>query len=152
VGPLKLPDEVGDEQALFLSDILPTGWMAAENCDIRPGDTVAVWGCGPVGQFAIKSASLLGAGEIFAIDHVPERLALAQHRAGATQVIDFSREDVYERLNAATQGRGPDACIDAVGMEAHGWGSFDAVLDRAKAFVYLATDRADALRQIMVAC
>ncbi len=152
VGPLKVPEGMTDEQVLFLSDILPTGWMAALNCDIQPGDTVAVWGCGPVGQFAIASARLLGAERIVAIDRVPERLALARSRAGATDAIHFIEEEVYDRLQTMTDGRGPDACIDAVGMEAHGWGEFDAALDRAKAFFYLATDRAAALRQILMCC
>ncbi|HEX6979781.1 MAG TPA: zinc-dependent alcohol dehydrogenase [Alphaproteobacteria bacterium] len=152
VGPLKVPEGMADEQVLFLSDILPTGWMAALNCDIQPGDTVAVWGCGPVGQFAIASARLLGAERIVAIDRVPERLALARSWAGATDAIHFVDEEVYDRLQTMTEGRGPDACIDAVGMEAHGWGEFDAALDRAKAFFYLATDRAAALRQILMCC
>ena len=152
VGPLKIENGLPDEKVLFLSDILPTGWMAALNCDIRPGDTVAVWGCGPVGQFAILSARVLGAERIVAVDRVAERLAMARDKAGATDIINFGDDDVHDRLRAMTHGRGPDACIDAVGMEAHGWGEVDAVLDRAKAFVALATDRASALRQAVMCC
>ena len=117
VGPLKVESDLSDEQLLFLSDIYPTGYMAAANCDIEPGDTVAVWGCGPVGQFSIVSAWMLGAGRVIAIDRVAERLALAEQKAGA-EVINFEREDVYSRLMEMTGGRGPDACIDAVGAEA----------------------------------
>jgi threonine dehydrogenase-like Zn-dependent dehydrogenase len=147
VGPMKIPAGLSDDQALFLSDIFPTGYMAADMCNIQPGDTIAVWGCGPVGQFAIRSAFLLGAERVFAIDRVPERLAMAA-TAGA-QTINFDDGDVSERLNDATHGRGPDAGIDAVGSEAHGWGSVDAVVDRAKAAVGLATDRPHALRQAL---
>ncbi len=152
VGPLKIESGLPDEKVLFLSDILPTGWMAAINCNIHPGDVVAVWGCGPVGQFAILSARTLGAERVVAIDRLPERLAMARDKAGATDIINFGDDDVYERLRSMTHGRGPDACIDAVGMEAHGWGEVDAVLDRAKAAVALATDRASALRQAVVCC
>ena len=152
VGPLKIESGIPDERVLFLSDILPTGWMAAVNCNIHPGDIVAVWGCGPVGQFAILSARLLGAERVVAIDRLPERLAMARDKAGATDIINFADDDVYDRLRMMTHGRGPDACIDAVGMEAHGWGEVDAVLDRAKAFVALATDRASALRQAVMCC
>ena len=119
VGPIKIPDGLSDEQVLFLSDIFPTGYMAAENCDIKPGDTVAVWGCGPVGQFAIKSAGMLGAERVIAIDRFPERLRMARERAGAETTINYEEEDVYDTLMSLTGGRGPDACIDAVGMEAH---------------------------------
>lgn len=119
VGPCKLPAELSDEQALFLSDILPTGYMAAENCDIQPGDTVAVWGCGPVGQFAIQSAYWLGAERVIAIDHVPRRLELAR-RYGRAETINFEETNVSEALEEMTHGLGPDACIDAVGLEAHG--------------------------------
>lgn len=150
-GPIKVDSGLTDEQVLFLSDIFPTGWMAAENADIQPGDTVAVWGCGPVGLFTMKSAWLQGAGRVIAIDHVPERLAKARESCQA-ETIDFSKEDVYERLQEMTGGRGPDACIDAVGAEAHGSGSFDAVLDKAKAAVYLATDRLHVLRQVIGCC
>src|SRR5512138_3401231 len=119
VGPVKVENGLTDEQVLFLSDILPTGYMAAENCDVQPGDTVAVWGCGPVGQMAIASAYLLGAGRVIAIDRVPERLTLAvQH--GHAVPINADEDDVFERLKTLTAGRGPDSCIDAVGMEAHG--------------------------------
>jgi len=150
VGPIKIESGLPDEKVLFLSDIFPTGYMAAENAEIEPGDTVAVWGCGPVGQFAIRSALMLGAGRVIAIDMVPERLALAE--AGKAETINFDKEDVYERLQEMTKGRGPDRCIDAVGCEAHGTGSFDAVLDKAKAAVMLATDRAHVLRQAIYCC
>lgn len=150
VGPLKVPDGVADEAALFLSDVFPTGWMAAESCALRPGDTVAVWGCGPVGQFAIRSALLLGAERVLAIDRVPERLRLAE-RAGA-ETLDYSLvDDVVEELKIRTGGRGPDACIDAVGLEAHGTGPA-ALVDRAKQAVRLATDRPTVLRQAIQAC
>jgi threonine dehydrogenase-like Zn-dependent dehydrogenase len=153
VGPLKIPDGVADEQVLFLSDIFPTGYMAAENCDIQRGDIVAVWGCGPVGQFAIRSALLLGAERVIAIDRLPERLRLAESAGGNGQVesIDYHGTDVVEELKARTGGRGPDACIDAVGMEAHGT-TLDAVLDKAKHTVRLATDRPHGLRQAIQAC
>ena len=150
VGPLKIPDGIPDEAVLFLSDILPTGYMAAENCEIKGGDTIAIWGCGPVGQMAIKSAWLLGAGRVIAIDSVPERLAMAQDK-GQAEVIDFEREDVFDRLKTMTGGRGPDACIDAVGMEAHG-ATLDAYIDKAKAAAFLATDRPSALRQAIHVC
>jgi len=152
VGPFKIEDDgIDDETVLFLSDIFPTGYMAAENCKIQPGDTVAVWGCGPVGQFAIKSASLLGAERVIAIDRIPERLQLAATASGAI-TINFDEEDVQERLKHETGGRGPDACIDAVGLEAHGTGSMLARWDKAKMTVGLATDRFDALRQAIAAC
>jgi threonine dehydrogenase-like Zn-dependent dehydrogenase len=150
VGPVKVPDSLTDEQVLFLSDIFPTGYMAAENCDITGGDTVAVWGCGPVGQMAIKSAWLLGAERVIAIDRVPERLRMAREECKA-EIIDYSQTDVYPTLTEMTGGRGPDACIDAVGMEAHGT-SPDALLDAAKAQVMLATDRVHALRQAIYCC
>src|SRR5438309_2592600 len=114
VGPIKIPDGLSDEQVLFLSDILPTGYMAAENCNIHPGDVVAIWGCGPVGQFAIKSAYLLGAERVIAIDRIPERLRMAQEQ-GKAQVIDYEGTDVVQALKDMTGGRGPDSCIDAVG-------------------------------------
>ena len=151
VGPVKIPDGLADEQVLFLSDIFPTGYMAAENCDIQPGDTVAVWGCGPVGQFAIRSAYMLGAERVIAIDRVPERLRMAEEQ-GKAETIDAARDEVYERLMQMTAGRGPDGCIDAVGLEAHGTGSVDAVLDKVKAAAFLATDRAHALRQAIFCC
>lgn len=149
VGPIKIPEELTDEQVLFLSDIFPTGYMAAENCNIQPGDTIAVWGCGPVGQFSIKSAFLLGAERVIAIDEVPERLQMA--RENGAETLDFDDEDIFEKLKEKTGGRGPDACIDAVGLEAHGT-SIDALYDRAKAAMFLATDRPHALRQAIHAC
>jgi threonine dehydrogenase-like Zn-dependent dehydrogenase len=153
VGPYKVPDGLPDEKVLFLSDILPTGYMAAEQADIEPGDTVAVWGCGPVGQFAIQSAWLFGAGRVIAIDCVPERLEMAR-RLGRAEVIDFMKVEtsVYDSLQDLTKGRGPDRCIDAVGAEAHGWGSTPAVIDRVKAAVGLSTDRPTALRQAIICC
>lgn len=152
VGPIKVPASLTDEQVLFLSDIFPTGYQAAENAGIEPGDTVAVWGCGPVGQFAIKSAWMLGAGRVIAIDRVPERLRMAEEH-GKAETLDFSDDGgVYDRLMEMTRGRGPDRCIDAVGTEAHGTGSPDAWLDKAKAAVYLATDRAHVLREAIMCC
>src|SRR6476660_1291731 len=151
VGPIKIPNGLSDEQVLFLSDIFPTGYMAAENCDIKPGDTIAVWGCGPVGQFAIKSAGMLGAERVIAIDRFPERLRMARERAGAETTINYEEEDVYDTLVSLTGGRGPDACIDAVGMEAHAPGVFGAY-DRVKQAVMLETDRPPVLRQAMMAC
>lgn len=150
-GPIKVPSTLSDEQVLFLSDILPTGWMAAENAGIKPGDTVAVWGCGPVGQMTILSAFAFGAERVFAIDHIAERLHMARTR-GNVETIDFMHEDVYDRLQAATGGRGPHAVIDAVGLEAHGRGSFDAAVDRVKTALYLATDRLHVLRQAIHCC
>jgi threonine dehydrogenase-like Zn-dependent dehydrogenase len=149
VGPYKIPEGLTDEQVVFLTDIFPTGYMAAENCNIHQGDTVAVWGCGPVGQFCIQSARLLGAKQVVAIDDVPERLAMA--RKGGAITIDMSAETVYDRLLELTGGIGPDSCIDAVGAEAHGF-SVDAVLDKVKAALFLATDRAHALRQAIFCC
>jgi threonine dehydrogenase-like Zn-dependent dehydrogenase len=149
VGPFKVPHFLSDEQVLLLTDVFPTGFMAAENCDIREADTVAVWGCGPVGQFAIRSAFLLGAGRVIAIDTVPERLQMATE-AGA-EVLDSMRNDVFHALKTMTGGVGPDACIDAVGMEAHG-AHIDHWYDKAKTMTYLATDRASALRQAIHCC
>jgi threonine dehydrogenase-like Zn-dependent dehydrogenase len=153
VGPLKIPEGMKDEDVLFLSDILPTGFMAAENCGIEPGDTVAVWGCGPVGQFAIQSAWLLGATRVIAIDRVPERLAMA-HAIGKAEILNFEELSgtVYDALMELTKGRGPDRCIDAVGCEAHAGGAFDAYLDKAKASLMLATDRAHVLREAIWCC
>ena len=148
-GCLVVPDGMDDEQVLFLTDIFPTGYMAAENCDIRPGDTVAVWGCGPVGQFAIRSCFMLGAERVIAIDHREARLDLAR-QAGA-DVLNFDEVNVLEALREMTAGRGPDACIDAVGMEAHGM-AIDNVVDRAKAAMFLATDRPHVLREAILAC
>ncbi len=151
VGPVKIPPGLPDEQALFLSDIFPTGYMAAENCQMEPGDTVAIWGCGPVGQFAIQSAWLLGAGRVIAIDRVRERLHMAE-RYGKAETINFEQDDVYDRLMEMTNGRGPDRCIDAVGAEAHAGGSLDAILDQAKAALYLGTDRPHVLREAIMCC
>jgi threonine dehydrogenase-like Zn-dependent dehydrogenase len=151
VGPIKIPDGIPDEKVLFLSDIFPTGYMAAENCDIEKGDTVAVWGCGPVAQFAIKSAWMLGAGRVIAIDRVPERLAMAA-KDGQADTINFEEVDVYDRLMEMTGGRGPDRCLDAVGCEAHAGGTVDGVLDNIKTATYLATDRAHVLRQAIMCC
>jgi threonine dehydrogenase-like Zn-dependent dehydrogenase len=150
VGPIKVPDGLTDEQVLFLSDIFPTGYMAAENCDIHEGDTIAVWGCGPVGLLAMASAKLLGAGRVIAIDSVAGRLQLAQRQVDAIP-INFEQEDVLDRLKQLTGGRGPDACIDAVGLEAHGV-TLDAYYDRIKTATYLATDRSNALRQAIHGC
>ena len=145
VGPLKVPEGMTDEQVLFLSDILPTGYMGAEMCDIKPGDTVAVWGAGPVGLFAIVSAYLLGAERVIAIDRFPYRLAMARDRAGA-EIINYEDQDVAETLKEITGGRGPDACIDAVGMEAHS-PRIDYAYDRARQALRLQTDRPTALRE-----
>ncbi|HEX9442130.1 MAG TPA: zinc-dependent alcohol dehydrogenase [Roseiflexaceae bacterium] len=150
VGPFKLPDGLADEQVLFLSDIFPTGYMAAENCDIQPGDTVAVWGCGPVGQFAIKSAYLLSAERVIAIDRFPERLRLAQEQSEA-EVINYAEGDTFDRLTELTGGRGPDSVIEAVGMEAHGFGA-DALYDKAKQALRMETGRPTALREAIMAC
>jgi threonine dehydrogenase-like Zn-dependent dehydrogenase len=150
VGPLKIPPGIPDEMVLFLSDILPTGYMAAENCEIKSGDTIAIWGCGPVGQMAIMSAWLLGAARVIAIDSVPERLRMAREK-GRAEIIDLTREDVFDQLKLMTGGRGPDACIDAVGLEAHG-ATLDAYIDKVKASTFLATDRPNALRQAIHAC
>lgn len=148
-GPFKIPDSVTDEQALFLTDIFPTGYMAAENCNIQPGDVVAVWGAGPVGQFAIRSAFLLGASRVIVIDNVPSRLELAK-KSGA-EPLNFDEGDVLEKIKQMTVGRGPDSCIDAVGLEAHGT-TADAIYDYAKSAVFLETDRPHALRQAIQAC
>jgi threonine dehydrogenase-like Zn-dependent dehydrogenase len=145
VGLLKVPSQLRDEQVLFLSDIFPTGYMAADFCEIQPDDTIAVWGCGPVGQFAIRSAFLLGAHRVIAIDTVAERLALARE-AGA-ETLDFKKEDIYSALQEATQDRGPDACIDAVGTEADTTASLDSVIDRVKVATFVGTDRPHVLRQ-----
>jgi threonine dehydrogenase-like Zn-dependent dehydrogenase len=149
VGPLKVPDGLSDEQVLFLTDIFPTGYMAAENCDIQPGETVAVWGCGPVGQFAIRSAFMLGAERVIAIDRVPERLALAQ--ASGAELINYDDIDAGEALKEMTGGRGPDCCIDAVGMEAHSTGPM-GLYDTVKQAVRLETGRPQVLRQAIAAC
>ena len=149
VGPIVVPDGIDDDKVLFLSDILPTGWMAAENADIAPGDTVAVWGCGPVGLFAIQSAMLMGANRIIAIDHFPHRLELAA-KFGA-ETINFEDVKVYDALMEMTGGIGPDAVIDSVGLEAHGL-FVDNVVDQIKVSTFLGTDRIHALRQVILAC
>ena len=145
-----VPDSVSDEQALFLSDIFPTGYMAAESCNIHPGDTIAIWGCGPVGQFAIKSAYMLGAERVIAIDDIPERLDMAKTH-GKAEPLNFGDGDVVDTLKEMTGGRGPDGCIDAVGMEAHG-SSVDALYDYARQAVRLESDRPHVLRQAIQAC
>jgi threonine dehydrogenase-like Zn-dependent dehydrogenase len=149
VGPIVIPDGMPDDDVLFLSDILPTGWMAAENAQIEPGDTVAVWGCGPVGLFAVQSAFKMGAHRVIAIDHFPHRLALAKHFGAET--INYEETDTYEALMEMTGSIGPDAVIDAVGLEAHGFFA-DNVVDQIKASTFLGTDRPHALRQAIVAC
>jgi threonine dehydrogenase-like Zn-dependent dehydrogenase len=150
VGPAKVPKGLSDEQVLFLSDIFPTGYMAADFCNLKGGETVAVWGCGPVGQFAIRSAFLLNAGRVIAIDTVPERLALARE-AGA-ETLDFMKEDIYERIMELTRGRGADACIDAVGTEAEASASLDSRWDRVKTATFMGTDRPHVLRQAIHCC
>jgi threonine dehydrogenase-like Zn-dependent dehydrogenase len=149
VGPVVIPDGLDDDTVLFLSDILPTGWMAAENAEIEADDTVAVWGCGPVGLFAIQSAFLMGARRVIAIDHFPHRLELAK-QMGA-EILHFSEVAVHEALFEMTGGIGPDGCIDCVGMEAHGL-SIDNIIDTVKAKTFLGTDRPAALRQAILAC
>jgi threonine dehydrogenase-like Zn-dependent dehydrogenase len=151
VGPIKVPEGLTDEQVLFLSDILPTGYMGADMCDIKPGQVIAVWGAGPVGQFAIASARMLGAERVIAIDRFPYRLQLAKAKAGATEVLNYEEVDVLEALAELTGGRGPDACIDAVGLEAHGHGPA-FLYDRAKQATMLEPDRPVALRQAIQAC
>ncbi|MDB5361191.1 MAG: glutathione-dependent formaldehyde dehydrogenase [Rhodospirillales bacterium] len=150
VGPIKVPSHLTDDQVLFLSDIFPTGYMAADNCNIQPGDTIAIWGCGPVGLFAIRSAFLLGAERVIAIDTVPERLAMAEEARALT--LDFKHEDIYDRIQDLTNGRGADACIDAVGTEADATASFDSVLDRVKVATFMGTDRPHVLRQAIHCC
>jgi threonine dehydrogenase-like Zn-dependent dehydrogenase len=148
---VKIPDSLPDEKVLFLSDIFPTGYMAAENCNLEPGDTVAIWGCGPVAQFAIKSAWMLGAGRVIAIDSVPERLAMAREH-GKAETINFEEVDVYDKLMEMTDGRGPDSCMDAVGGEAHAGGTLDGIVDAVKTATFLATDRPHVLRQMIWSC
>lgn len=148
---IKVPEGIPDEKLLFLSDILPTGWQAAVQCEIEPTDTVAVWGCGPVGQMAIRSAILLGARQVVAIDCLPERLSMAE--AGGAITIDFSQESVIERLNDLTDGDGPQKCIDAVGMESHvGFGQPDTIVDRLKQMTMLESDRPHVLREMIYVC
>ena len=148
IGPIVIPDGLDDDKVLFLSDILPTGWMAAENCDIEPGDTVAVWGCGPVGLFAIQSALVMGAGKVIAIDEYPTRLDLA--RKQGAQVIDFKQTNVLEALMEMSGGLGPDAVIDAVGMESHGFAP-DTILDNVKQRIGVGADSGHALREAITA-
>jgi threonine dehydrogenase-like Zn-dependent dehydrogenase len=150
VGPIKIENGFTDEQVLFLSDIFPTAYMAAEACDIQPGDTVAVWGCGPVGQLTVKSAYLLGAERVIAIDRFPDRLRMAREQ-GRAETLNYEEVDVYDSLMGMTGGRGPDACIDAVGMEAHGHG-IQYAYDRAKQATMLETDRPIVLREAIMAC
>jgi len=151
VGPVKIPNGLPDEKVVFLSDIFPTGYMGAENAQIEPGDTVAIWGCGPVGLFTILSAWMLGAGRVVAIDTVPERLEMA--RECKAETIDFGKQNVQETLMEMTKGRGPDSCIDAVGAEAHGSGSpVSAVIDKAKAAVGMPTDRTSVLHEAILCC
>ena len=150
VGPIKVPGGLTDEQVLFLSDIFPTGYMAAEFCNIQGGETIAVWGCGPVGQMAIRSAFLLGAERVLAIDAIPERLELAR-KAGAL-TLDYREEDIYERIQELTFGRGADACIDAVGTEPDSFASFDSMVDRVKVATFMGTDRPHVLRQAIHCC
>ena len=147
---IKVPDGISDEKLLFLSDIFPTGWQAAVQCDIEPTDTVAIWGAGPVGQMAIRSAILLGAKQVIAIDRVPERLAMAA--AGGAITINFDEESVIERLNELTNGKGPEKCIDSVGMEAHAAGTVDAMYDRVKQATMMETDRPHVLREMAYVC
>ena len=147
---VKIPEGLTDEQVLFLGDIFPTGWQAAVQCDIEPNDTVCIWGAGPVGQMAIRSAILLGAKQVIAIDRVPERLAMAQ--AGGAIPIDFEQESVLDRLKELTQGKGPEKCIDAVGMESHATRSVDALYDRVKQAVMLESDRPHVLREMIYVC
>jgi threonine dehydrogenase-like Zn-dependent dehydrogenase len=151
VGPIKIPDELSDEQVLFLSDIFPTGYMGADMCNIKPGQVVAVWGAGPVGQFAIASAKMLGAERVIAIDRFPYRLRWASEKAGATDVINYEEVDTYDALQELTGGRGPDACIDAVGLEAHTHGLVYAY-DRTKQALQIESDRPIALREAIRAC
>jgi threonine dehydrogenase-like Zn-dependent dehydrogenase len=150
VGPIKVPQGLSDEQVLFLSDIFPTGYMAADFCNLKGGEAVAIWGCGPVGQFAIRSAFMLGAERVIAIDTVPERLRLAEAAGAIT--LDFKNEDIYDRIQELTAGRGADACIDAVGTEPDTASGFDAVIDRVKVATFMGTDRPHVLRQAIHCC
>lgn len=149
VGPMKIPDGLPDEKVVFLTDIFPTGYMAADNCNIKEGDIVAIWGCGPVGQFAIRSAYLLGAHHVIAIDNVPERLRMAEQ--GKAITINMNDEMIFEKLRELTGGRGPDSVIDCVGLEAQGH-TLDAWYDRVKVAAFMATDRAHAIRQAINCC
>jgi threonine dehydrogenase-like Zn-dependent dehydrogenase len=147
---IKVPNGISDEKLLFLSDILPTGWQAAVQCEIEPSDTVAIWGAGPVGQMAVRSAILLGAKQVVCIDRLPERLSMAA--AGGAITINFAEESVVERLNELTGGRGPEKCIDCVGLEAHSTGTLDSMYDRAKQAMFLETDRPHVLREMIYVC
>jgi threonine dehydrogenase-like Zn-dependent dehydrogenase len=148
---IKVPDGLSDEQVLFLGDIFPTGWQAAMQCDIEPTDTVAIWGCGPVGQMAIRSAVLLGANQVIAIDRLSERLSMAE--AGGATTINFEDESVVERLNELTDGRGPEKCIDCIGTESHvSLGQPDTILDRAKQIMLMENDRPHVLREMIYVC
>jgi threonine dehydrogenase-like Zn-dependent dehydrogenase len=149
-GPVKVPNGLTDEQVLFLGDIFPTGWQAIVQCDVEPTDTVAIWGAGPVGQFCVRSAILLGARQVVAIDRVPERLAMAE--AGGAIPLNFEEESVVERLNDLTGGKGPEKCIDAVGLEAHATATIDSMYDRAKQALMLETDRPHVLREMIYVC
>ena len=151
VGALKVPAHLTDEQVLFLSDIFPTGFMGADLCDIKPGQVIAVWGAGPVGQLAIASAKMLGAERIIAIDRFPYRLKMAMEKAGATDIINYEEVSTLDALKDLTGGRGPDACIDAVGMEAHGTG-LQYAYDRGKQIAKIAFDRPIAVREAIMAC
>jgi threonine dehydrogenase-like Zn-dependent dehydrogenase len=151
IGPIRIPDGIPDEKVLFLSDIFPTGYMAAENCGIEEGDTVAIWGCGPVAQFAIQSAWMLGAGRVIAIDCIPERLMMAE-KLGKAETINFEKDDVYDRLMTMTKGRGPDRCIDAVGAENHIGPTLDSYIDKVKQVLCLANDRPHSLREAIRCC
>ena len=151
VGPFKVPDGIEDEKVLFLSDIFPTAYMATENCGIEEGDTVAIWGAGPVCQLAVKCAWLLGAGRVIVIDNVPERLAMAEEM-GKAETINFDEVDVYDELMVRTNGRGPDRCMDAVGCEALAGGKLDGVIDAVKTATFLATDRVHVMRQAIMSC
>jgi threonine dehydrogenase-like Zn-dependent dehydrogenase len=150
VAPVKVPDGLTDEQVLFLGDIFPTGWQAAVQCDIQRTDTVAIWGAGPVGQFAARSALLLGARQVVVIDHLPDRLSMA--RACGALTINFDRESVIERLNELTGGKGPEKCIDAVGMESHVGSTLDTFYDRAKQALMAESDRPHVLREMIYVC
>lgn len=151
IGMLKIPSGIPDDKVLFLTDIFPTGYMAAENAHIKKGDTVAIWGCGPVGQFAIQSAWMLGAERVIAIDCEPERLKLAE-KFGKAEVIDFNKENVYDALMVMTKGKGPECCIDAVGCEAHGHGALDSIIDKAKSAIYLPSDQGHVVREAIQCC
>jgi threonine dehydrogenase-like Zn-dependent dehydrogenase len=151
IGPIVIPDGMPDEKVLFLSDAFPTGYMAAENAEIEDGDTVAVWGCGAVGQFAIQSAWMFGAGRVIAIDNVPERLKMAE-TAGKAETVNFDEVNVYDQLQEMTSGRGPDRCIDSVGCEALAGGTPDGILDAVKTATFMATDRVHVVRQAIMSC